>query len=498
MIYISSVKNKKLRLLILADRFYPDIVGGGEVSLYYIVQGIKKIKDIETKVIAQSEASVEDTVACHDKVEIQRVPIKLNVSISNMRLKRLRSGIVEIFFRFAQFTHLFPLVFFGKALLIIRYWFHYLFKKTNSHFFTKFSLLLSNFISLISSKENLEYLESDFNCFIDSEPLYQLIRKTECDVVHADNTRSILRYIESGAQLPTVAVVRDLKFFCPRRTIIANSSHGPCNECHYQCLDDFPRFQRPFIKRVFEANMAYRLDALKRHNVVVCTSAFLQGLIYKTADIKSRVLPNPVMIHNKIANIKINKKSSNAGQKTLLFVGMLVYNKGADIAIDVLDHLLHDGIPTKIFMAGRGFLEKLIIKKARELNIEKHVELLGFLEEEKLLSYYQIADVLICPVRWPEPFGRVALEASGCGTPVVAYNLGGFSETILDGETGFLATPGDAVDFISKVKMLLLDDNLRKNMSKRCLQWVKEKFCIEKIVHEYIEIYKEVKNYKGV
>jgi glycosyltransferase involved in cell wall biosynthesis len=494
MIYMSSVKNKKLQLVILTDRYYPDIVGGGEISLYHIVQGIKKIEDIEMRVIAQSEAILEDTLDFYNDVEIKRVSIKLNVSASNMRLKNLKNGILEIFFRFTQITKIPFLFLIGKALLLIKYWFYYLFKKTNSSFTLKISLMVSNLISLICSKENIEYLDSDFNCFINAEPFYQHIRKCGCDVVHADNTRSILRYFESGAQFPSVAVVRDLKFFCPRRTIIANSSYGSCNECRYQCLDDLPLFQRPFIKKVFEANMAYRLGALKRHNIVVCTSPFLQELLHKSAGIEARVIPNPVKLKNNMHNTKRKTKTSKNGDKKLLFVGMFIYNKGVDIAIDVLDLLLKDRIQTKLFIAGQGLLKNLILEKAQVLNIDKHLELLGFLDLEELQYYYQIADVLICPVRWPEPFGRVALEAMACGTPVVAYNLGGFSDTILDGETGFLAAPGNMEDFTSKVKMILLDDNLRKKMSKRCLQWAKKEFCVEKIARQYLKAYQVARN----
>ena len=53
------------------------------------------------------------------------------------------------------------------------------------------------------------------------------------------------------------------------------------------------------------------------------------------------------------------------------------------------------------------------------------------------------AAVVVCPARWDEPFGIAAADAQACGTPVVAYKRGGLAETIVDGVTGFLVTPGD-------------------------------------------------------
>jgi UDP-glucose:tetrahydrobiopterin glucosyltransferase len=67
------------------------------------------------------------------------------------------------------------------------------------------------------------------------------------------------------------------------------------------------------------------------------------------------------------------------------------------------------------------------------------------------------AEVVLCPVRWEEPFGMVAAEAQACGTPVVAFRRGALPEVILDGSTGFLIEPDDhlaAADAVSRASAL--------------------------------------------
>jgi glycosyltransferase involved in cell wall biosynthesis len=55
------------------------------------------------------------------------------------------------------------------------------------------------------------------------------------------------------------------------------------------------------------------------------------------------------------------------------------------------------------------------------------------------------ASVVLCPVRWEEPFGMVAAEAQACGTPVVAFRRGALDEVIVDTVTGFLVAPDDVL-----------------------------------------------------
>jgi glycosyltransferase involved in cell wall biosynthesis len=94
------------------------------------------------------------------------------------------------------------------------------------------------------------------------------------------------------------------------------------------------------------------------------------------------------------------------------------------------------------------------------------------------------ASALLHPVHFEEPFGLSVAEAMFCGTPVIAFNKGAMPELIVHGKTGFLVkTIGEAVKAVEALKQI--DRSF-------CRQWAEQNFSSEKMVTDYIEVYKSV------
>jgi len=119
----------------------------------------------------------------------------------------------------------------------------------------------------------------------------------------------------------------------------------------------------------------------------------------------------------------------------------------------------------------------------------EQIQFVGASDFEKKVSLFQGAKALLYPIRRPEPFGLVVIEAMACGTPVIAYKEGSMPELIKDGKTGFLVNNkeemANALKRISQINRLT------------CHRHVVKKFTVEKMVNKYEALYnKLIKKYK--
>jgi glycosyltransferase involved in cell wall biosynthesis len=114
----------------------------------------------------------------------------------------------------------------------------------------------------------------------------------------------------------------------------------------------------------------------------------------------------------------------------------------------------------------------------------KKIQFVGASDFPKKVELFRNAKAFLFPVKRPEPFGLVVIEAMACGTPVIAFNRGSMPELIKDGETGFLVDSIEgAVSAIKKIETIK-----REN----CRKWVKENFGLKKMVNRYEKLYKKV------
>jgi glycosyltransferase involved in cell wall biosynthesis len=101
-------------------------------------------------------------------------------------------------------------------------------------------------------------------------------------------------------------------------------------------------------------------------------------------------------------------------------------------------------------------------------------------------------DIFVLPSILPEPFGLVVIEAMASGKPVVATAPGGPSETVVDGETGFLVPPSDPFAMAQALEVLLADPQKRINMGDAGRRRACETFSLPRYVTEFEELYDAV------
>jgi glycosyltransferase involved in cell wall biosynthesis len=114
---------------------------------------------------------------------------------------------------------------------------------------------------------------------------------------------------------------------------------------------------------------------------------------------------------------------------------------------------------------------------------------LGRIDNERMMSFaYSAADVFVMPTR-AEAFGQVVFEAMACGTPVVAFAVGGVTDIVRPGETGLLAAPEDVRALREAIITVLTDDDLRLRLSAQCRRVAVEEYALDIQARRYIEVY---------
>jgi glycosyltransferase involved in cell wall biosynthesis len=114
---------------------------------------------------------------------------------------------------------------------------------------------------------------------------------------------------------------------------------------------------------------------------------------------------------------------------------------------------------------------------------------LGYIGGDRLkVIAYSAADIFLLPTR-ADNLPVVLQESSSCGTPMVSFDVGGVSELVRPGITGYLATPGDYRGFAGRIVELFEDDAARSRMSEHCRSIALEEYGLHAQAGAYIELY---------
>jgi N-acetyl-alpha-D-glucosaminyl L-malate synthase BshA len=143
-------------------------------------------------------------------------------------------------------------------------------------------------------------------------------------------------------------------------------------------------------------------------------------------------------------------------------------------------------LKAKLVMVGDGPEKAGAEQLARELGVQRDVLFLG--NQDCMEELLPMADVFLLPSA-SESFGLVALEAMSAEVPVVASEIGGLTEVIEHGQTGFLHPPGDVPGFVDSVLRLLANERLRRTMGRRARRVARERFSAEEMVDRYVAVY---------
>ncbi len=168
------------------------------------------------------------------------------------------------------------------------------------------------------------------------------------------------------------------------------------------------------------------------------------------------------------------------GMAIISLPGRLTRWKGQPLFIEALAQIRDLRWQALLIGGGKktAYMEELKTL-TQKLGIADRVMFLG--DQENIVPYYAISDIIVSASTEPEAFGRVAVEAQAMAKPIIASAHGGSLETVRDGETGWLFKHGDVADLADKLRNALSEgvDLTKIGFSGR--HWVAENYTIDKM-----------------
>jgi glycosyltransferase involved in cell wall biosynthesis len=167
--------------------------------------------------------------------------------------------------------------------------------------------------------------------------------------------------------------------------------------------------------------------------------------------------------------------------KYLAFIGRISPEKSVDTAIQIAQKAgLPLKIAAKIAKPDREYYENVI----KPLLNQDGIEFIGEIGDEEKKEFLGNAAALLFPIKWPEPFGLVMIEAMACGTPVIARLEGSVPEVVETGVSGYMIrTIEEGVAAVGKI------DRLSR---VRCRQFFEDRFTAERMAQDYVRLYEQL------
>ncbi|WP_179194303.1 glycosyltransferase family 4 protein [Bacillus thuringiensis] len=194
------------------------------------------------------------------------------------------------------------------------------------------------------------------------------------------------------------------------------------------------------------------------------------------------------VIHNGVPDItKLKQVSQNNKQIQLIMIARFAEPKDHRTLVEVLNIL--ETKDWNICFVGEGPLKKEIEIEVKKRNLSNQVIFLG--NRDDIPEILARSHIFILTSDW-EGLPLSVIEAMRSGLPVIASNVGGVGELILDGKTGFLIEKGDKKGLMEKIKLLIENTELREEMGLSGRKRYIDNFTFEKTAHETLAFYQMI------
>lgn len=306
--------------------------------------------------------------------------------------------------------------------------------------------------------------------------------------IHNYHTPSIISVLKEK-KIPIVWRILDYKLICPNNTFIQHDK--VCEDCYkhkyYNCIFNKCR-KNSILASTFMALESYFyfiLPLYKHVDLFLFQSAFTRDMFVKYGyDInKTHIIENPYNCSTVQAKYE--------GKNYILYFGRISREKGILTLLNAMKLL--PNIELKIVGDGPEYEN---YSKYVEENSILNVSFLGPKWNEDLDPIIKDCEFVIIPSEWHEPSPYVALQSFSYGKPVIASNMGGLNDLIINNKNGLLFKAGDKNDLSHTIQYLFQDKKIIQNMGINARLLIENKYNPERYYSDTINVFNELINFK--
>ena len=244
-----------------------------------------------------------------------------------------------------------------------------------------------------------------------------------------------------------------------------------------------------------------------KSNYVIAGSNFILNHIHSNYNIKTnssvvkRGIDEKYFSKKNVSDDEVKKLKDKLmikdGKFTILLPGRLTYWKGQKLFIEALNILNQKNLLTNVQALiigghqGRLNFKEELIGLMKKYQLEDHLIIAHGLK--KMPVAYSISSLILSTSIEPEAFGRVSVEAQSMEKPILASDIGGSLETVVNNKTGWLFKNNDANDLAEKIRMIIeTEQNVLDLIGRQGRKNVKENYTRDLMVSRTLEIYKSL------
>jgi glycosyltransferase involved in cell wall biosynthesis len=325
------------------------------------------------------------------------------------------------------------------------------------------------------------------------------IKLNSYTIIHIHNISDTAVLTKCFELLPVIRSFHDQRLFCPgnqkffiKNEIICNKAFGLaciCNGFKQRCMSIRPHKMVEQYRRV-----QFDLHNYRRYHSIIVASEYMKNeavLIGYSPDYISVV---PYFTRDLVLFDQVSGETNEL--KSILFVGRLHQSKGIHLLIESMKLVFEQIDDVHLNIVGDGDFRSVLEQIIRTLNIEQNkITFHGWLDLNNVYQLMRASKFVVFPSIYPEAFGIVGIEAMSLSKPVIAFNVGGVGDWLINEESGLLLDSVNVPDLAAAIIRLLIDDDLRHSLSQSSRYFFESKFTADIHLKKLLQLYFSAEEY---